>query len=368
MLGVDKSASTSDIKKAYYAAAKKYHPDSSKEPNAREKFQEIQAAYEILSDPEKKQQFDQFGAAGFDPSGGFHPGGAGGHPGAGFGGFSGFGGGSFGAEFSFEDLFGAFTGGGRGRGGRRRNPFAEETVVGESIEVQSTISFMDAAKGARKSIHVQPLVNCDTCTGSGMRKGTSKKECGRCGGTGTRIHFMSGGFQMAATCESCAGSGVVIPPGSECSSCHGNGVVRESRTIQVDIPAGVEDGMRIRISGEGDAVPAGAVENGQKSKRGDLFVHIRVSPHPQFGRKGSDILYTATIPLTTALLGGTVKIPTLDNEVDLRVPSGTNTGDKITMSGMGMKKISGRRGGSGDLRVEFKVNMPKYVPSLRPHR
>lgn len=252
--------------------------------------------------------------------------------------------------------------GGRGRArAGRRSPFTAETIVGENVEVAATISFMDAAKGATKSIKVNPLVNCGTCSGSGLKTGTKKKECGRCGGTGTRVHIMAGGFQMAATCEFCGGQGLVTPPGAECGGCHGNGVMRESRTVQVDIPPGIEDGMRMRVSGEGDAVPADARESpAQKTKRGDLFVHIRVAPHPQFGRKGADVMYTATIPLTTALLGGTVKVPTLEGEVDLRVPSGTNTGDKITMSGMGMKKIgSGRRAGNGDLRVEFKVNMPK---------
>jgi len=368
VLGIDKSSSSSEIKKAYYAAAKKFHPDSSKEPNAREKFQEVQSAYEILSDPEKKQQFDQFGEAAFDPSGqagGFHPGGTGG-PFSGFGGaggFSGFGGGPFGAEFSFEDLFNAATGNGGRRGSRGKSPFASEVLVGEDINVETTISFMDAAKGATKEMRFKALLSCNTCSGSGMKPGTSKKACGRCGGTGTRVHFMRGGFQMAATCESCGGNGLITPVGSECTTCHGHGVTKETRTVSIDIPAGVDDGMRLRVSDEGDAPPSSsaASESGNppKTKRGDLFVHISVEPHPKFGRKGEDILYTSIIPLTTALLGGVVKIPTLDGEVDLRVPTGTNTGDRIVMSGMGMKKIGARRGAAGDLKIEFKVNMPK---------
>lgn len=365
VLGIDKNASAADIKKAYYFAAKKYHPDSSKEPNAREKFQDVQSAYEILSDPEKKQQFDQFGEAGFDPSGqGSNPGAGG--PFAGFGGaggFSGFGGGPFSAEFSFEDLYNAATGGGARKG--RKSPFATEVLVGEDVEVKATISFMDAAKGVAKDIRFKALTTCATCNGSGMKRGTSKKSCGRCGGTGTRVHFIRGGFQMAATCESCAGQGVFTPPGSECGVCSGHGVTTEARTISVDIPAGVEDGMRMRVTGEGDAPPSGSAsadaDRPPKTKRGDLFVHITVEPHTRFGRKGSDILYTSTVPVTTALLGGVVRVPTLDGDVDLRVPTGTSTGDSIVMPGMGMKKIGARRRSTGDLRVEFKVNIPKYI-------
>lgn len=217
---------------------------------------------------------------------------------------------------------------------------------------------MDAAKGASKDIKIQPLVNCHTCSGSGMKSGAQRKDCGRCGGTGTRIYFMQGGFQMAATCESCGGAGIVIPKGSECGSCHGNGVVRETKSVRVDIPAGIEDGMRLRVTAEGDAPQVGNT-GATRTQRGDLFVHIRVTPHKQFGRKGADILYTATVPFTTALLGGKVKIPTLSGEVDLKVKEGTNTGDKVTIPGAGMRKLSGRRDAIGDLRVEYKINMPK---------
>jgi molecular chaperone DnaJ len=250
-------------------------------------------------------------------------------------------------------------GGGRKTG--HRGPFSEEVLVGDDINVQTTVSFMDAAKGAQKEIRITPNVECPICSGSGTRPGTKKQECGRCGGTGTRVLFMQGGFQMATTCEACGGKGRVIPPGSECYSCHGSGVAKEKRTVTVEIPPGVEDGVRFRVSGEGHAPGTSSLEPGQSTKRGDLFVHIQVEPHEKFGRKGSDILYTSTIPMTTALLGGIIKIPTLDGEVELRVPSGTNTGDVIVMSTMGMKKLNLGRGrrGHGDLKVEFKVNMPK---------
>lgn len=369
-LGVSKSASAGEIKKAYYGLAKKYHPDTNKDANAKEKFAEAQSAYEILSDPKRKEAFDTYGAAAFDQSGGFNPGagaGPGGNPFAGAGGFGGFGGaagGGFGADFNFEDLFSAFGGGSgarRGRGGRG-SPFQEEILVGENIEVQTNISFMDAAKGCAKEIHITPSVKCKTCDGKGLKKGATRSPCKSCDGSGTRVHFVQGGFQMASTCSACGGQGVTIPRGSECGTCKGDGAVRERRTVSVDIPGGVEDGMRLRVSGEGDFPPTGQAANpGARSAKGDLYVFIRVAPDPKFSRQGSDVLYTANIPLTTAILGGEIKIPTLDGEAKVKIATGTSTGDRITLSGMGMKRLASRRATNGDLKVEFKVQMPKYL-------
>ncbi|KAJ4363048.1 mdj1 protein precursor [Neocucurbitaria cava] len=377
-LGVDKNASAADIKKAYYGMAKKYHPDTNKDAGAKEKFAAAQSAYEVLSDTEKKKAFDSYGAGAFDQNGGFNPGagagGPGGNPfGGGFGGFGGFGGaqgaGGFQGGFqdiNFEDLFGAFAGGRRPRGeggGGRRNPFQEEIMVGDHIEVQTNISFLDAAKGVKKEIHITPLVECGTCSGSGMKKGAQRAECKSCGGTGQRITSM-GGFHMSATCSSCGGSGFAIPRGSSCNTCGGDGAVKERKTITIDIPGGVEDGMRLRVSGEGDAPLTGqAMSSGTiRGQKGDLYVLIRVATDSKFKRNGSDILHTATIPLTTAVLGGEIKVPTLDGEVMVKVPTGSGTGDRVTLSGMGMKVLSsGRRGGKGDLKVEFKVSMPKYL-------
>lgn len=372
VLGVDKGASASEIKKAYYGLAKKFHPDTNKDPTAKDKFADAQASYELLTDPQKKAAWDQFGSAAFDQGGGGAGPGPGGDPfggggpfggAAGAGGFPGGFGAGFGADFNFEDLFRGFTGGGRrGRGGGR-NPFQqEEVLVGESIEVQTTVTFVEAAKGTSKTIAITPMTTCKTCTGSGLKSGTKRSECKSCGGTGTRVHFMSGGFQMASTCGACGGQGVTIPKGGECRTCSGNGVVRERKTINVDIPGGIEDGMRLRLDREGDAPATGAAADpNARSQRGDLYVLVRVATDPKFSRSGSDILYNATIPLTTALLGGEVKIPTLDGEVTVKVATGTGTGDKITLGGKGMKKLQGRRGGSGDLKVEFKVAMPKYL-------
>ncbi|KAK0671144.1 putative mitochondrial DnaJ-like protein 1 precursor [Cercophora samala] len=372
-LGVSKSASQSDIKKAYYGLAKKFHPDTNKDPTAKDKFAEIQSAYEILSDPKKREQFDQFGAAGFDPTGQPGPGAGGGHPfgqghpfGGGGGGFGGQGG--FGANINFEDLFSSFMGGGGpfggGRGGRGGGgPFQQQEIIqGDDIEVQVNVSFMEAAKGASKTINILPLAGCKTCGGSGLKEGTQKATCKACGGSGTRVHFMSGGFQMASTCGSCGGSGTAIPKGAECRSCSGEGVTRERKTISVDIPGGIEDGMRLRVSGEGDAPAMGRASSPDaRGTQGDLYVLVKVARDPKFTRQGSDILYTASIPLTTALLGGEVTIPTLDGDAKVRIGTGTNTGDKMTLAGKGMPKLGGRRGGMGDLKVEFRVAMPKYL-------
>lgn len=361
---MSKGASAGDIKKAYYVLAKKYHPDTNKDANAKDRFAEIQSAYEILSNPKKREQYDQFGAAGFDPSSGGPAGGdpfsGGGNPFSGFSGQGGFGGG-----FNFEDIFSAFTGqqgpfGGR-RGGRS-NPFQQETIEGSDIEVQTSISFMDAAKGASKTISITPLVSCETCSGRGLKRGTKRVSCKACNGTGTRLHFVQGGFQMASTCGTCEGTGSTIPMGSECRTCSGKGVTRERKTITIDIPGGIEDSMRVQIDGAGDAPPTGrAADPNSRTKNGDLYVLIRVAKDPRFSREGSTILYTATIPFMTALLGGQVSIPTLDGSVNVKVATGTSTGDKITLSGMGMKRLQSSRGGLGDLKVEFRVNTPKYL-------
>ncbi|KAF8457799.1 hypothetical protein BGX38DRAFT_729108 [Terfezia claveryi] len=365
VLGVNKSASPAEIKKAYYGLAKKYHPDTNKDPRAREKFVEIQHAYEILNDSKKRENFDMHGTAEQGPAAGFDPRSAG-------AGFSGFGGSGFEANFSFDDLFRGFEGFGdfaNVAGRRRGSPFRpNEILVGENIEVSATITFMESAKGTKKTIQIRPIVTCSSCNGNGLKAGAKRKTCGRCGGTGTRLHFLPGGFHMASTCDTCGGIGATISHSDACSTCRGRGVHEERRTVTMEIPPGVEDGMRLPITGEGNA-PVIAELLGQddaykpQTMRGDAIVHIRVLPHQAFSRKGMDILYTASIPMTTAALGGTVKIPTLDGEVEIKVPTGTNSGERIILSGMGMPQIGDVLGGrrKGDMKVEFKVQMPKAL-------
>ena len=230
---------------------------------------------------------------------------------------------------------------------------------------------MESAKGTQKIIYTRPNITCSSCNGTGLKPNTKRKNCGRCGGTGTTVHFLPGGFHMASTCETCGGVGSSIHSSDACPPCKGKGVYEERRAVSIEIPPGVEDNMRLRIPSEGHA-PAVAeilsqdLVNRPGTARGDAIVQVRVLPHQAFSRKGMDILYTATIPMTTAILGGSAKIPTLDGEVEVRVPTGTNSGEKITMVGMGMPPppSSGgvRRGKKGgDLMVEFKVQMPKAL-------
>lgn len=374
-LGISKGATASEIKKAYYGLAKKYHPDTNKDPKAKERFAEAQSAYELLNDPKKKEAWDQYGAAAFDQGAGFDPsggaGGQGGNPfgaggpfagfgGAGFGGFGAGAQGGFQGDINFDDIFSAFGGARRGR--RGASPFQEEIMVGDNIEVQASISFMDAAKGTKKDIKINTMTQCGTCEGSGLKKGIKKENCKSCDGTGTRVHFMQGGFQMASTCSTCGGQGVVIPRGSECNTCRGHGSVRDKKTVTVEIPGGVEDGMRLRVMGEGDYPATGQAANSNaRAQRGDLYVFIKVEPDRNFQRSGSDVLYSASIPLTTAILGGEIDVPTLNDKVRVKVPRGTSHGDTVTMSGMGMKKLNSRRPTYGDLKVAFKIAMPKSL-------
>ncbi|KAI5293423.1 hypothetical protein KEM52_005552 [Ascosphaera acerosa] len=335
VLGVGRSASASQIKKAYYTLAKKYHPDTNKEPGAKDKFAEAQAAYELLSDPEKKKAFDSYGAGAFDGNGNVHPGaGAGAGPGpgdnpfAGFGGAGGFNGFNFrgaggSASFDFNDLFRAFTEGATGgskagasaRG--RSTSYANTILKGSDLEVQTTISFADAAHGVTKTILTTPLVACGTCRGSGLKPGKTPVSCGACGGSGQQVHRLSG-MHIASTCGACGGSGTAVPREHECTACRGRGTIKQSRKVSVYIPGGVADGMRLAVAGEGD-LPVGPTD--AKKTPGDLHVLVRVAPDPRFtrtaGGAGADISHVAAVPLTTALLGGKVRVPTLKGDVEL---------------------------------------------------
>ncbi|UZJ55382.1 hypothetical protein CBS101457_004702 [Exobasidium rhododendri] len=351
-LGVKRESNAKDIKSAYYTLAKKFHPDTSKEKGAKERFVEIQSAYDILSDDKKKAAFDQYGTTdgspGFDPFGG-GGGGFGGFGGGSGGGFQGFGGGGGNASDIFEGLFGAF--GGRGR---TSGPgFAGESR-GEDLETTIQISFEEACRGTKKGVTIAPVERCSPCEGQGLKKGAKRKTCGVCNGTGTRTFVIQSGFQMASTCPACNGAGQSVAPGDECSSCEGVGRVRSRKTIEVKVPPGVDDGAKIRMEGQGDVPLQGS------GTAGSLYVRIGVRPSKIWRRQGSNLYFPATVPFHTAILGGKVRVPTLDGNVDVRVPSGTQVGDEMLLRGRGVPNLM-RRGDKGDLLVQFEVTIPRSL-------
>uniref|UniRef100_A0A0W0FY07 DnaJ homolog 1, mitochondrial n=1 Tax=Moniliophthora roreri TaxID=221103 RepID=A0A0W0FY07_MONRR len=350
VLGVKRDASAADIKKTYFALARKYHPDTNPDKNAREKFVEIQEAYDILKDEKKRAAYNQYGSAsqqpGFDPnafSGAF--GGAGGF---GFQDFaSAFGGARPGAQSDlFEQLFGGF-GGGRTRGG-----FSGPSR-GADLESSVTVSFLEACKGTKRTVNISPVTDCSSCSGSGLKPGAKRSTCTTCGGSGTRTFVIETGFQMASTCGSCHGTGSTVPRSGQCSSCGGVGKVRVRKTVTVEIPPGVEDGMTIRVPNSGDAPISG------KGSAGDLLVRVNVTASKQFQRRGDNLYHEARIPMHTALLGGRVRVPTLDGDVDVRVPGGTQQGEEMVLKGRGVPSVY--NGKNGDLFVTFRVMLPRSL-------
>ncbi|KAJ2725979.1 mdj1 protein precursor [Coemansia sp. Benny D115] len=338
-LGVKRDASQSEIKKAYYQLAKKYHPDANKAADAKDKFIKIQEAYDTLSDENKRRSYDQFGTA--DPSGGM-----GGGP-EGFGGFGNM-------EDILSQMFGGAFGGAQGRraGPGRGSGGGGFMSVGEDIEAVATISFMEAVNGVRKNVVVTPVVRCEPCDGSGAKKGAKRNTCPTCRGTG-QATFTMGGFHVQQSCPQCNGEGSTVSAKDQCSSCGGKGRVRERRTETVDIPAGCDSGMSIRVSGMGDAPLEG---NGP---RGDLFVRIRVMPSSIFRRKGADVYTTADVPFTTAILGGSVRVPTVDGDVEVRVKPGTQPGDELRLRSKGIPKVN--TSSRGDQYLTMRVNLPKKL-------
>ncbi|KAF7982109.1 hypothetical protein HWV62_30445 [Athelia sp. TMB] len=307
----------------------------------------------VLKDEKKRAAYDQYGAAsqqqGFDPSNPF--GSAGGF--GGFqGGFSGFGGG-FGGGQSQSDLFdqlfgGAFSGRGHGRGSGFGGP-----VKGDTIQASVGVSFMEACKGAVREVSITPVVECGTCTGSGLKQGAKRTSCGTCGGSGTRTFVVDGGFQMASTCSTCAGVGSTVPRGSQCGECAGMGKVRVRKTVKVDIPAGVQDGTVIQVPNAGDAPLSG------KGPTGDLHIIVNVSASKVFRRQGPNLHHNAKIPWHTAILGGKVRVPTLDGDVDVRVPGGTQQGEEMVLKGRGVTQLHSKD--KGDLFVNFSIQIPRSV-------
>lgn len=343
ILGVAKTATAEEIKKAYRKLAIKYHPDRNPgDTAAEEKFKEISNAYEVLSDANKRQRYDQLGHDAFTSTGGQGFGGFGGGGGGGFRDpmdiFSQFfGGGAGGGGFNFEDLFG---GGGR----RRRDPNAPEQ--GNDLRCEIEIAFEDAVFGATREIKLVRNADCEACSGSGCAPGSSKKTCSRCGGSG-QVTVSQGFFAMQQTCPSCRGTGQVID--KPCSSCRGTGRQQKEKTLPVRIPPGVDNGDRLRVSGEGE----GGIRGGRP---GDLYVIIRVRESKIFERDGVDLYCQLPIDPITAMLGGVVEVPTVSGMTKMKIDAGTQSGSVLRIKGKGMPSLRG--GSRGDLHVRLQVETP----------
>ena len=340
VLGVAKGASDDELKKAYRKLAKKYHPDLNPGDKAAEaKFKEVNEAYEVLSDKDKRAKYDQFGHAGVDPN--FNPG----------GGFGGFTGADFG-DIDLGDIFGSFFGGGfsgfgGGGGGRSRTGPSR----GETLRAAVTISFEEAAFGCEKEISITRSEQCEACKGSGCEPGTTAEICPDCRGTGTvRIQRGGGAFSFATTttCPKCSGTGKIIH--SPCKACGGAGAVHKQRKITVQIPAGIDNGQAISLRGQG-----GAGKNGGPA--GDLIISVTVRPHPQFKRDGTSVYLEQPVSFLQATLGAELEIPTIDGKVRWTLPEGTQTGTTFRLRGKGIPSVNGR--GRGDQFVTVTVQVPK---------
>jgi molecular chaperone DnaJ len=335
-LGVDKKASEDDIKKAYRKLAMKHHPDRNQGDDAKkseDKFKEAKEAYEMLSDPQKRAAYDQYGHAGVDPNvgGGFRPGGPGTE---GFGGF---------AE-AFGDIFGdIFSGGG---GGGRRGGGGQQVYRGSDLSYAMEITLNEAANGKETQIRIPSWETCETCHGSGAKPGTSPKVCTSCNGAGT-VHLRQGFFSIQQTCPHCHGTGKIIP--EPCMTCHGQGKIKKNKTLEVKIPAGINEGMRIRSAGNGEPGTNGG-------PAGDLYIEIRIKQHEIFERDGDDLHCTVPVGLTTAALGGGIDVPTLGGTAEIELPEGTQHGKTFRLRGKGIKGV--RSSYPGDLYCHISVETP----------
>jgi len=330
VLGVNRDAPDEDIKKAYRKLAMQHHPDRNPDnAKAEEKFKEAKEAYEVLCDADKRAAYDRFGHAGVDAHAGMGAAG-----GAGFGGFA----------DAFGDIFSEIFGGGRARSNVYR---------GADLRYNLEINLEEAARGTETKIRVPTLEECETCRGLGAKPGTEPTTCQACGGHG-QVRIQQGFFSIAQTCPRCSGTGKVIR--DPCATCHGAGRVKRQKTLSVKIPAGVDEGDRIRLSGEGEA--------GVNGPPGDLYVVCRVKPHPVFTRDANDLHCEMPVSITTAALGGEIAIPTLDGSAKIRIPAETQSGKVFRLRGKGIKGV--RSQAYGDLMCHVVVETPvKLTPRQR---
>lgn len=328
VLGVDKNASEAEIKSAFRKLAKKYHPDVSKEPDAAEKFKEAQEAYAVLSDANKRRQYDQFGHSAFDQMGG-----------AGASGFD------F-SDFDFSDIFGDIFGSGFGFGGKSSN----RSRRGNDTLVRINLTFEEAVFGCKKDVKIDTMVECDSCNGKG---GHGEKTCQTCHGSGqvtSEQRTIFGSFATRSTCQTCHGKGVTYD--TKCSKCHGEGRIRENKTVEVKIPAGVDTGNKLRLNGKGEA----GVNGGPN---GDLYLEFKVKSHPLFERDENDVYLTLPITITEAVLGCKKDVPTLNGTVKLSIPAGSKTNDKHRLKGKGI--ADPQTGRKGDMYVIIDIHIPKKI-------
>ena len=336
VLGVSKDASDAEIKKAYRKLSKKYHPDLNHEPGAEQKFKEVNEAYEILSDPQKKAQYDQFGSTGQGFSG----------AGNGYGDFGGFSG--FGGQGGFEDIFGSFFGGGASRGNAQNAP-----RQGRDLQYEMHLTFEEAIFGKKTEIEYTREAACKTCNGTGAKPGTSPVTCSKCHGSGyiqVERQTPLGRMMTQQECDVCHGTGKEIK--EKCPTCHGSGRINEKHAVEVTVPAGVEDGNQMRLQGQGEAGYNGGPYC-------DLFIIFDVAPSKIYKREGSNIYFDQPISFVQATLGAEILVKTVHGDVKLNIPAGTQTGTKFRLKGKGVPKLRGS--GNGDEMVTVRIQTPKKL-------